>query len=87
MISNNEVIWDLKHFTISFWKTTNKSQFGTWMSEEKYTAGLIRTVTKRPEGFQYGPNPTTSNFFKHDSNLLAVGFNDSSVSIYDINKV
>jgi hypothetical protein len=57
------------------------------MSEEKYTAGLIRTVTKRPEGFQYGPNPTTSNFFKHDSNLLAVGFNDSSVSIYDINKV
>ena len=57
------------------------------MAEEKYNAGLIKTVTRKNDNFQFGPNPTTSCFYKHDSSLLSVGFNDSSISIYDINKV
>ena len=57
------------------------------MNEEKYSAGLVKSVTKKSDNSTYGPNPTTSCFFKHDNSLLAVGFNDSLLSIYDINKV
>ena len=58
------------------------------MANEKNNAGLIKTITRKNEGHNYyGPNPTTSCFFKHDSSLLSIGFNDSSISIYDINKV
>lgn len=72
---------------ITFWKTTNQKEYSQWMSDEKYNAGLIKTISKKQDSFKFGPNPTTSSFFKHDSNLLGIGFNDSSVSIYDINKV
>ena len=72
---------------MSLWKTTNIKEYGNWMTEEKYTAGLLKTVTKKNDTMQYGPNPTSSCFLKHDAALLALGFNDSSISIYDINKV
>ena len=51
------------------------------MAEEKYNAGLIKTVTRKNDNFQFGPNPTTSCFYKHDSSLLSVGFNDEIIII------
>jgi hypothetical protein len=73
--------------SFSMWKTASQKDYTQWMNEEKYTAGLIKTVSKKPENSQFGPNPTTSCFSKHDNNLLCLGFNDSSLSVYDINKV
>lgn len=34
----------------------------------------------------FGPNPTTCGFLNSDHNLLAIGFNDGMISVYDLVK-
>jgi WD40 repeat protein len=80
-------------YNVNLWKTTNESEYLQWMTgsflynvEEKYNKGLIRTISRKTETFSHGPNPTSCSFLSSDTNQLAIGFNDSIISVYDIVK-
>lgn len=47
---------------------------------------MIKTITRKLDNFPYGPNPTTCAFLSCDNNLLAIGFNDGMISVYDLVK-
>lgn len=80
-------------YNVNLWRTTNESEYLQWMTgyfknnvEEKYNKGLIKTLSRKGETFTHGPNPTSCGFLNSDSNQLAIGFNDSIISVYDIVK-
>ena len=97
---NSEIIWDLKHHpienllislssdgNINFWETTTKEEFIKNFTNEKFDKWLKFTKNKQSNYIDEISIPTICDFLPVDNNKLIVGFNDCSLSIFDINQL